>query len=114
MLSKVHNTMYLLAEEIHLSQLKEAQTKIFELKQGYEIIHISIEIETAGSGILDLEITENQDFFLNDIDLSTKGIFKSKVEATIKADTSLTLTTDSRTGIIKVRILYFTPGRIDR
>ena len=42
MLSKVHNTMYLLAEEIHLSQLKEVQTKIFELKQGYEIIHISI------------------------------------------------------------------------
>lgn len=114
MLSKIHNTSYLLAEEIHLSQLKESQTKIFELKQGYEIIHVSVEIETQGNNTLDLGITEAQDFFLNDIDLSTKGIFKSKVEATIKADTSLTLTTDSRDGIIKVRVLYFTPGRIDK
>lgn len=114
MLSKVHNTSYLLAEQIHLSQLKEAQNKIFELKQGYEIIHISIEIEEIGSGVVDLGTTQSQDFFLNDIDLSTKGIFKSKVEATIKQDTFLTLTTDSRDGIIKVRVLYFTPGRIDR
>lgn len=114
MLSKIHNTSYLLAGDVDLSQLKESQTKIFELKQGYEIIHVSVEIETQGNNTLDLGITEAQDFFLNDIDLSTKGIFKSKVEATIKQDTFLTLTTDSRDGIIKVRVLYFTPGRIDR
>lgn len=107
---RVHHVSYLLATTIDLSLLKEDKFEFFSLKAGYEILSLSVEILTQGNGTIDIGITEAADYFLNDIDLAQLQTYKSSIETTIKSDTSLTLDTTARDGIIKVRMLYFTEG----
>lgn len=110
---KIHPLGYLVAQEINLAQLTYDKAEIFKLREGSEVIGVSVEIlEKANTGTFDLGITDDTDFFLNDIDLTTQKIHKSSIETTIKADTNLTIETTAREGIIKVRMLYFSPGQI--
>lgn len=111
--NRIHALGYLLAHEIDLSELTEDKAEVFYLKEGSEILSLSIEItEESQSGTIDIGISESADFFLNDIDLTKKETFKSKVETMLKDDTMLTIETSERSGKVKLRCLYFTPGTI--
>lgn len=111
---RIHPLGYLLAQEINLKELESNTAPIFKLKEGTEVISCSVEIleKSTQAGSIDLGITSDTDFFLNDIDLTQSKTYKSSVETTLKDDTDLTIETTAREGIIKVRLLYFTPGTI--
>ena len=115
----IHHTGYLLAYEVNLEELEEDITALFQLKAGYEIIDVSIEVVKEGTGTVDLGLDMKletgdlaSDFFLNDIDLAAKESFKSKIVTTIKENANLILDTTSREGIIKVRVHYFTESKM--
>lgn len=107
---RVHHVSYLLAETIDLSLLENDTLEIFDLKAGYELFRVSLEVVEAGTGTLDLGITNTADYFLDNISLATLETYRSKRETTIKEDTTLTLNTTARDGVIRVRVLYFTEG----
>lgn len=112
---RIHHTSYLLSTEIDLSELKDNKAEIFDLKQDYEILSLSLEVlDDNLTGTIDVGLGKEKEYFLNDIDLSKKEVFKSKVEATIKHDSSVVIETTARQGKLRLRIFYFTPSTMYR
>ena len=110
---RIHALGYLVAHEINLENLKEDKNNIFLMREGSEILSASIEIiEKADAGTIDVGFDFSSDFLLNDIDLSTQAVHKSKVDTRLKQDSMLTIETSERKGRIKVRVLYFSSGTI--
>lgn len=109
---RVHHTAYMLSSEIDLSLLENDIFEVADLREGYEIMSVSVEVVEAGNGTIDVGIKDSNDYFLNDVDLATLGTYKSKIETTLKNDITLTLQTTSRDGIIKIRVFYFTESKM--
>lgn len=111
---RIHPLGYLIAHEINLAHLEQDKNEIAILRGGSEVLSCSVEIleKSNQAGTIDIGTSEESDFFLNDIDLTQKANYKSKVETTLKDDTNLILETTAREGIIKIRLLYYTAGTI--
>lgn len=109
---RVHHTAYMLSSEIDLSLLENDIFEVADLREGSELMSVSVTIEKVGTGKIDLGTTESKDYFLDNINLDTIATYRTKFETTLKTDTTLTLETTSRDGIIKIRVFYFTESKM--
>lgn len=111
---RVHHNSYLFSQEIDLSLLSDDKAEIFELKQDYEIISLSIEILETDTETIDVGLIDDTQYFLDNIATNNKEVFESKVKTTIKENDCLCIETKARNGKIKLRVFYFTPSTMYR
>lgn len=110
---KVHNQCYLFAQEIDLSLLQEDSNILMDLRPNEEILSASIEVLEAGTGTASLGTDLESKFFLGDVDLGAKEVYKTKKECSVADFSKLVLETAARDGKIKVKMLFFTAGQIN-
>ncbi len=112
----VKNVAYLASVEIALKDLKDNKAEVAVLPNGAEVVSLNLEvIETSDGGITcDIGLDKEEDFFANDIDLTTKANSQSAKQTTLKKTSvvNLQLSGESSKGSVIVRVMYFLPSKI--
>lgn len=116
MKQRVKNRSYLAKSTINLSDLEA--NKAYEavaLPANAEILHASLEVTLAGSGVADLGFKGGSgNEIANDIDLSKVGVNISGFVGTTKDITAITITSGvaQTKGEVILRVQYVLPSEI--
>lgn len=113
---RVHNMSYLAKAIINLDEIENGY-KALVLPKGAEITHLSVEVlEEVASATLSVGLNENDNFFMNAIDIGTRKSYLSEVISSVKDISEITITTagvaQMTSGKIVLRMIYFLPSQI--
>lgn len=115
MKQRVKNISYLAKVVVPLADFSANEPKeLIALPSGAEVMAMNVEVLEVGvaSTMLDVGLGEEQEFFANDLDLSTKSYYSIARGTSTKSTSTITATLnqESASGEISLRVQYFLPS----